>query len=64
MAEVCTHVADDRYHKLLHRMNMTNTNISGELVNLLYIPVVISIFILFIKMLNWLPYAISEMFMK
>jgi hypothetical protein len=45
-------------------MNISNTNISGELLNLLYIPVVIFIFILFLKMLNWLPVVILEVFLK
>ncbi len=62
MVEVCTHFADDRNHKLLHRMN--TPNISRELLNLLYIPVVILIFILVIKMLNWLPLIILEVFLR
>ena len=43
---------------------MNISNISRELLNLLYIPVVILIFILVIKMLNWLPLIILEMFLR
>ena len=66
MVEVCANGDDDRDHKLLHsmNMNMNTSNISRELMNLLYIPVVILIFILVIKMLNWLPSFIMEMFLK
>jgi hypothetical protein len=64
MVEVCAYGANDRNHKLLHSMNMNNSNISRELLNLLYIPVVIFVFILFIKMLNWLPFVILEVFLK
>ncbi len=63
MVEVCAHVADDRSHKLLHRMNISK-NISRDLLNLLYIPMVILIFILVIKMLNWLPLMILEVFLR
>jgi hypothetical protein len=45
-------------------MNMNNSNISRELLNLLYIPVVILIFILVIKMLNWLPVIIMDAFLR
>ena len=62
MVEVCAHFANDRNHKLLHRMNILN--ISRELLNLLYIPVVILVFILVIKMLNWLPLIILEVFLR
>ncbi len=62
MVEVCAHVDSDRSHKLLYRMNIPN--ISRDLLNLFYIPVVILIFILLIKMLNWLPLIILEVFLK
>ena len=39
---------------------MNISSISRELLNLLYIPVVILIFILIIKMLNWLPFVIVQ----
>ena len=39
-------------------------NISRDLLNLLYIPVVILIFILVIKTLNWLPLIILEVFLR
>ena len=47
-------------------MNIANTNINiiQELMNLLYIPGVILLFILFIKMLNWLPVVILEVFLR
>jgi hypothetical protein len=44
-------------------MNMSK-NISRDLLNLIYIPVVILIFILVIKMLNWLPLIILEVFLR
>jgi|GEM_PF-5291859 len=44
-------------------MNMSK-NISRELLNLFYIPVVIVIFILVIKMFNWLPLIILELFLR
>jgi hypothetical protein len=63
MVEVCAHDADNRSHKLLHRMNISK-NISRDLLNLFYIPVVILIFILVIKILNWLPLIILEAFLR
>jgi hypothetical protein len=47
-------------------MNIANTNINiiRELMDLLYIPGVLLIFILFIKMLNWLPVVIVEVFLR
>ncbi len=44
-------------------MNMSK-NISRELLNLFYIPVVILVFILVIKMLNWLPLFILKIFLR
>ncbi len=44
-------------------MNISK-NISRDLLNLFYIPMVILIFILVIKMLNWLPLIIMEMFLR
>ncbi len=44
-------------------MNISK-NISRDLLNLFYIPVVILIFILVIKMLNWLPLLILEAFLR
>lgn len=44
-------------------MNISK-NISRDLLNLFYIPVVILIFILVIKMLNWLPMFILEVFLR
>jgi hypothetical protein len=37
---------------------------SWDLLNLFYIPVVIFIFILVIKMFNWLPLIILEAFLR
>jgi hypothetical protein len=44
-------------------MNISK-NISRDLLNLLYIPVVILVFILIIKTLNWLPLIILEVFLR
>lgn len=44
-------------------MNISK-NISRDLLNLFYIPVVILVFILVIKMLNWLPLIILEVFLR
>lgn len=41
---------------------MNTSKISRELLNLLYIPLVILVFIIVIKALNWLPLIILEVF--
>jgi hypothetical protein len=57
MAEACAHLTDNRNHKLLH--SMTISNLLQEALNLFYILLVIFIFTLVIKMLNWLPLIIQ-----
>lgn len=43
---------------------MNKSNLQREILNLLYIPGVILLIILVVKMLNWLPSVISELFLK
>jgi hypothetical protein len=63
MVEVCTHDADDRYHKLLYSMNISK-DIIRDLLNLLYIPLVILVFVLVIMMFNHLPLIIRAVFLR